>query len=88
MNESTPPNPAVEAAEPPAAAAVANATVNENTAELEKKLAQERVIRKQREERINQLEDENRTLKTVMQPPTQSAQQKTVEAPLTVWDWE
>lgn len=58
-----PPGAASDPTPPPAAEVVVTAQRSEAEVKLEQELEVERVTRKQREQRINQLEDENRTLK-------------------------
>lgn len=68
--QSDPPQPtgAAEApptAAPPAASAVVNAERTEKEVKLEQELEVERVTRRQREQRIAQLEDENHRIKSI-----------------------
>jgi hypothetical protein len=67
QNDTSPPpaGAAPSPAPPPAAQVVASATRNEREVQLEAELEVERVTRKQREQRINQLEDENLKLKRI-----------------------
>ena len=73
-NTPPPPTPAAPApdptppAPPPAAASVVNATRTEREANLEAELREEREQKRQREVRYAELEDENRQLKSALQP--------------------
>ena|SRR5258706_9428463 len=64
-----PAGPAPVPIPPPAAQVVATATRTERETKLEQDLEVERVTMKQREQRINQLEDENRKLKSITKAP-------------------
>ena len=66
--EPTPPASPARPEPPPAASVVLSAARSEKEVNLEAELEAERTARKDREQRINQLEDENRQLKTVTKP--------------------
>lgn len=59
-------------APPPAAEVVANAKINEREVQLAQEVEVHKVTLKQREQRINQLEDENHKLKSVTKPKGKS----------------
>jgi len=71
--QNPPPNANTESqpppAPPPAATVVLNGGKSERESELEAQLESEKAERKQRELRVNELENENRQLKQVTAPP-------------------
>jgi colicin import membrane protein len=71
-----PPGPPAPPSPPPAAKTVLTGTKTERELALEREVEQSKTALKQRESRINELEDENRQLKTPPPGPAKEAKKK------------